>query len=367
MRTFPARLQTALDATVADGALGALAEARDDTSTYAMSSGVSQWGSHRPVDPAGHFRIGSVTKTFTATAVLQLVGDGALGLDDTVERWLPGLLADGNSITVRQLLMHTSGLYNYTEAWALSGALDTDVILSRRGLRVRPQNTVALAERHGARFPPGTAVAYNNTGYILAGMVIERAAAMSYAEHVEQRILIPLRLTRTVVRDEDPHLPQPHAHGYLPAAGEPVDVSVFDRSTAWASGGIVSTARDVNEFFAGLLRGELLGAAQLRQMLTPTPWVTPATDSGLGLVRVHLPGGPAVWGKHGGFFGFDTFSFHAPDASRQLTVSITTDTGRSPTTEQILRHFAFVFDQGPTPRRDKSGDGPTAGHHNQLS
>ncbi|GAB4055772.1 serine hydrolase domain-containing protein [Catellatospora paridis] len=75
-------------------------------------------GNRHPVDPAGHFRIGSVTKTFTAVAVLQLTGDGALRLDDTVERWLPGKLADGDAVTVRHLLMHTAGRYNYTDAWA---------------------------------------------------------------------------------------------------------------------------------------------------------------------------------------------------------------------------------------------------------
>ncbi|WP_191838859.1 serine hydrolase domain-containing protein [Catellatospora chokoriensis] len=344
MRISAARLQTTLDAIVAEWAVGALADARDEAGEVALSSGVSAWGTDIPVDPAGHFRIGSVTKTFTAAAVLQLAGDGTLRLDDTVARWLPGMLADGDAVTVRHLLMHTAGLYNYTDAWAVAGELDVDVVLSRRNLRVRPEETVALAERRGARFPAGTAIAYNNTGYILAGMIIERATGLPYAEHVATRILAPLQLTGTVVRDDDPHLPDPHAHGYLPGTGGPVDVSVFDRSTAWAAGGIVSTARDVNLFFAGLLRGELLGRAELREMLTPTPWVTPSTDSGLGLVRVHLPGGTAVWGKHGGFFGYDTFSFHSPDASRQLTVSLTTDSGRSPTTEQVLRHFEFVFD-----------------------
>ncbi|MFC7242111.1 serine hydrolase domain-containing protein [Catellatospora aurea] len=337
------RLREALDALVVAGAVGALAEVRAGTGSYTMASGVSERGTGAPVDPSGHFRIGSVTKTFTAAAVLQLVGDGRLSLDDTVERWLPGLLGDGAAITVRQLLMHTAGLYNYTDAWAVDGRLDVEVVLSRRSLRIRPEDTVALVEQRGAQFPPGSAVAYNNTGYVLAGMIVEQATGGTYAEHVERRILEPLRLAGTVVRDDDPGLPRPHAHGYLPGPDGPVDVSVFDRSTAWASGGIVSTAHDVNRFFAALLRGELLAPAELEQMLTPTPWTAPGTDSGLGLVRVHLPGGPAVWGKHGGFFGFDTFSFHTRDGARQLTVSITTDTGRSPSTEDVLRHFGFVF------------------------
>jgi len=79
-------------------------------------------------------------------------------------------------------------------------------------------------------------------------------------------------------------------------------------------------------------------------MLTPTRWVSSSMDSGLGLVWVHMPSGSSVWGKHGGFFGFDTFSFHSPDASRQLTISITTDTAQSPSTEYVLDHFGFVFD-----------------------
>src|SRR6478752_922119 len=100
MRISPVRLREALDAMVTGGVLGALAEVRDGTGTYAMSSGVSEHGTNAPVDPAGHFRIGSVTKTFTATAVLQLTGDGTLSLDDMVERWLPGMLANGETISV---------------------------------------------------------------------------------------------------------------------------------------------------------------------------------------------------------------------------------------------------------------------------
>jgi CubicO group peptidase (beta-lactamase class C family) len=113
--TEPAALQKQLDRVVEAGAPGVVVLVRIGERTWQGASGLSDLGAHRPARAGDRFRVGSVTKSFVATVVLQLVGEGRLGLDDTLERWLPGLVPGGERITVRELLQHTSGLYNYTD------------------------------------------------------------------------------------------------------------------------------------------------------------------------------------------------------------------------------------------------------------
>lgn len=310
-----ARLQALLDELTAEGAPAALAELRDERGVWTAASGVAELGTERPVDPAGWFRIGSVTKTFTATVVLQLVGEGRIGLDDTVERWVPDTVPGAGQITVRHLLNHTSGLYNYTRE------LTPDGILRDRFKRWTPREVILPACRRAPDFPPGTSRAYNNTAFVLLGMIIGKVTGRPYGEEIARRILRPLDLRRT--RDDVEVLPEPHAHGYLAVAGEPVDVSVYNPSQAGSAGGMISTAADLNRFFGELLTGNLLGYAERREMLA----------GGLGLTSYSVPG---VVGKDGGFHGYRTWSFHATDASWQLTVSMTFGLTGGPATEEFL-------------------------------
>ena len=141
-----------------------------------------------------------MTKSFVATLVLQLVGEGRLSLDDNLERWLPGLVPKGEQITVRELLNHTSGLYNYTDD------------LPEPPRRFRPQQLVAIATDHKPLFAPGTEFSYSNTNYILAGLHVERVTGQRLADQLEQRIFQPLGLddTERVLR-----------HGRLPWVAGP--------------------------------------------------------------------------------------------------------------------------------------------------
>jgi D-alanyl-D-alanine carboxypeptidase len=322
-RERPARQQRLLDEWVADGAAGALAELRDEGGTWNLSSGVAELGTARPVDASGWFRIGSVTKTFTAAVILQLAGEGRLGLDDTVERWVPDVVPGAARITVRQLLDHTSGLYNYTRD------LTPDGILRDRFRRWTPSEVITPACRRGPDFPPGTSRAYDNTAYILLGMVIEKLTGHPYGEQIERRILRPLGLRHTRVCDDQELLPEPHAHGYLAVAGKPIDITVYNPSQAGSAGGMVSTAADLNRFFAELLAGNLLRPSERAEMLS----------AGLGVERYELPDGVTVLGKEGGFHGYRTWSFHTPDAVRQLTVSVTVALGSGPSTQEFVRSF----------------------------
>jgi D-alanyl-D-alanine carboxypeptidase len=278
-----------------------------------------------------------VTKTFTAAVILQLAGEGRLGLDDPVERWLPGVVPAGAAITVRQLLNHTSGLYNYTRD------LTADGILRDRSRQWTPYEIVEQAVRREPDFPPGTSRAYNNTAYVLLGMVIQQVTGSSYAEQIRRRILHPLDLRRTRVDDHDESLPEPHARGYLTVAGKPVDLTVCSPSHAGAAGGMISTAADLNRFFAELMTGNLIGASERQEMLATVATGTPGVDSGLGIARYTLPNGTVVWGKDGGFHGYRTWVFQTADTAHQLTVSMTAALINSPATHEFIARAATAF------------------------
>jgi D-alanyl-D-alanine carboxypeptidase len=332
-----AHIQRVLDGLVGDGAPGALARFQVGQRLWAGSSGIAELGRPEPVAPQGWFRIGSVTKVFTCTVLLQLIGEGVLHLDDTVTDWLPDLVPAGDQITLRHLVRHTSGLYNYTDD-LLS---DRAALLRNRFNHHSPQEIVAQATRRPPLFAPGTSSrSYSNTNYILLGMVIEKATSSSYRAEIERRIQRPVGLRHTLVPRHDPALPEPHAHGYLPVDGQLVDITEFNASAAWAAGGIISTAEDLNLFYTALLAGQLLNPDEMQAMQNTVPTDSPEMEAGLGIARVRLPDGVTVWGNGGGFFGYHTWSFHTAAAQRQLTISTTTaHGGRPPTTELLARVF----------------------------
>jgi CubicO group peptidase (beta-lactamase class C family) len=164
----------------------------------------------RRMRPGERFRVASVTKTFVATVVLQLVGEGRLGLDESVERHLPGLLPQGRRITVRQLLNHTSGLYDYLEDAPAQARFVGDV---------RPRQTVALAASRPLGFAPGTSWAYSNTGYQILGLMIERATREPLGRVLARRIFVPLDLRHTSF-EPPPRVPKRVAHGYASTGGQ---------------------------------------------------------------------------------------------------------------------------------------------------
>src|SRR5437773_5960942 len=149
-----AKIQRALDRLTATEAPGAIALVRDDNRTIRLTSGYGNLEEKTPIRGTDRFRVGSVTKTFVATVVLQLVGEGKLSLDDTVERWLPGVLPDGDQITIRQLLNHTSGLFDYLGDGG--GALLKRWYLDRSGRVPDPRQLVGIAASHPALFAPGS-------------------------------------------------------------------------------------------------------------------------------------------------------------------------------------------------------------------
>ncbi|ONI73782.1 hypothetical protein BWI15_10185 [Kribbella sp. ALI-6-A] len=316
--------QSTLNSLVTNGASGVLLHRRSPEGDWIGVSGVGERSSRSPVDPESWFRAGSITKTFTAVVVLQLVGEGRLRLDEAVTAQLPNVPAD---ITLRQLLNHTSRLYNYTDDLP-----DVAGLLRIRYDHWDPAETLAAVvgkPRVQADW------SYSNTNYIALGLLIEAVTGRPYADEVRARILEPLGLTRTQVPGDAVDLPDPHLHAYLESGGELVDCARMNPSQAWAAGQVVSTADDLNRFYAAVLGGELLGADELAEMLTVVP-SGDGTAYGLGIEQRTLSGGLVLWGHTGGIFGYFTVSYHSADLSHQVTLAHAGGTGDEPETGTLL-------------------------------
>ncbi|MFE3739955.1 serine hydrolase domain-containing protein [Streptomyces sp. NPDC059096] len=304
-------MQGLVDELVRDGvrpaALAATRERDGRTRTYAAGTGDLAAPAPAPAD--GQIRIGSNTKTFTAVVVLQLVGEGEIGLDEPVETYLPGLLRgegiDGRRITVRQLLQQTSGLPEYVQAVAGDYAA-----FQQRYLE--PRELIAMALEGKASFEPGERWEYSNTNYIVAGLIVQKVTGRPLGEVITQRVVRRIGLRHTyfplpgemTIREE-------HPKGYHPGLpGEPLrDVSVSDPGSAWAAGAMVSTNEELNTFLVALLDGELLEPAQLDAMRTTVPATGhPGAGAryGLGLKSQPLSNGGVYWGHGGDIPGYET-------------------------------------------------------------
>ncbi len=336
-------LQRDSDALLAQGAPGVLVELDTPRGDVRVRSGHGDVAAGTPVPWDGRFRVGSYTKTFVAATLLQLVGEGRLALDDTVDRWLPGVVRgsgnDGRAITVRQLLQHTSGLPDY-----LGGMLylfDQQGFEQHRFDTVTQEQAVALAMTFPPEFPPGERWSYSNTNYVLAGMIIQRVTGNTWQHEVRQRVIRPLGLRDTTAPDTDPDVPRPHAIGYErfagpdateddPKYGEPIDATRLNPSWGGAAGAIISTTGDANRFLQALLGGKVLRPAQLAEMRRTVPtndefranW--PGARYGLGIMWVPNTCGGS-WSHGGDIHGYRTRNGVTGDGRRSVVVSLNTD------------------------------------------
>jgi D-alanyl-D-alanine carboxypeptidase len=318
-------LQAALDAVHAAGVPGLFAEVRDGTRTWRGVSGVANVTTGTPMRPGFEQRIGSLTKTFVATVVLQLVAEGRVRLDGPIGRYLGDLLPPelASQVTVRMLLQHTSGIGDYPLALFQS---PQDVVRYQTET-VNPKRLVALGLALPRTNPPGAQFAYSNTNYILAGLIIERVTGRPAASEITRRILRPLRLTHTYSPGTNPRFRGPHANGYVvwPIDGTLRDFTEYNMSWAWMAGELTSTTHDLNNFYAALLSGRVLPANLLAEMRTVVPRFPADPDPeaaaiGLGIARARTPCGQS-WGHGGGGFGFGTSTLRLADGSREVTVA----------------------------------------------
>lgn len=318
----PPGVRQGLDALVSAGVPGVVAYVRHGRAQWKLAAGVASRATGEPARPLDRVRIGSNTKAFISTVLLQLEAEHRLSLNDTVSRWLPGLVSghgnDGSKITIRELLDHTSGLYNYTNdprVFAPYQRGDRDYFWA-------PRQLAAIAVSHPPLFAPGTRYSYSNTNYILAGLIVQAVTHESPVAEVYQRIIRPLGLSDTSFPVRSPRVPGPHLDGYYTNYQ---DVTYLSPSWAYSAGAIISTAEDLARFHRALFTGRLLPPAQQRELETTVPTGTAGLNYGLGVFSEQLCG-RTFWGHDGDFPGYESVSLTSPDGSRQLTVAGNDDT-----------------------------------------
>ncbi|MEC3953092.1 serine hydrolase domain-containing protein [Nocardia sp. CDC153] len=330
----PTQVSDALDLLVRSGLPGAQVVLSGPDGQKTATAGSGNLATGAPYADNAHIRIGSVTKTFVATVVLQLAGEGTVDLEAPIERYLPGVVQgngnDGNRITVHQLLQHTSGLADFAPE-DVTQKLPQQLDQTTDGKAYRdytPEDEVRIALSIPPQFEPGAEFRYTNTNYVLLGMMIERLTGHSLADTISTRILEPLGMRDTYYPVAgDTALRDPHPLGYRKVGDAWVDAT--DTEVAWtgAAGAIVSTGSDLNRFVTALVTGKLLPAAQLAQMRQTIPMPPVAgMNYGLGLIRFQVPCDgqtKEVWGHSGGIPGFSTLAI-ATDKGTAATVSINT-------------------------------------------
>lgn len=301
------------------GMYGAYSAVRDGAEEWQGAAGVADVGTQRPTAPGMRHRIGSVTKSFTAVAVLQEVGKGHIELDAPIGRYLPDLVPGerGRAITVRMLLNHTSGIGDYSAAiFATPNSMEENRFhqfapreLARLGLKAKPLGK------------PGEAHHYANTNYVIAGLLLRKVTGESPEAYITEHVIRKAGLRHTYF-PRSPYITGPHAKMYEAAYGgynPPRDFSVYNMSWVSTAGSLISTMDDLNRFYRALLGGELLAPAQLRQMKTTVPVPGSKMRYGLGLFRTTMPCGE-FWGHNGLVPGAMTWSLSTEDGRHQMSL-----------------------------------------------
>jgi CubicO group peptidase (beta-lactamase class C family) len=303
------------------------------------TSGVADIVSGRPVRPDDTVRVGSITKVFVATVVLQLAAERRLDLDTPIQRYLPGLLpADFRPITVAQLLNHTSGLPDHA---GIPEPETPEEVFRHRFDQWTPREWVATATRLPMKFEPGTRQEYRGVNYVLAAMLIDEVTGRPYGDAVAARILRPLGLARTVVPGDDPYIHGPHVHGYLRMTdGGLRDITAYNTSSSRGEGDIVSTTSDLDRLATALFSGALLPPPALRRMFTLPPDGVRMLDGSparysMGLQTATV-NGVTFWGKTGEQYGYSSAMFATRDGQRRFVLSFNPTTARDGSEDQMV-------------------------------
>ena len=336
-----AGFQKDLDALVADGPPGAILLIRDKGSTVRLTSGVADIAQGALMRAGDRYRVASLTKSFTSAVVLQLVGEGKLRLSDTVERWLPGLVPNGQNITVRHLLSHTSGIFNYE----LDPRVFAPYFAGDLSFYWSPLELIEIAVSHEPLYPPGeTPIStYSNTNYTILGEIVKAATGRPIELQMRNRIFEPLGLDKTTYPLSETTIRGRHAHGYALLGPPPlIDITGFSPSIAGAGGALVSTVDDVASFYRALLRGRVLRPDLLAAMKTTIPADSDVESRyGLGIADYATACGSA-WGHSGAFPGYWNYAFTSPDGKRQAVLMVNIEpTSLPPTTPPLFYNLLY--------------------------
>jgi D-alanyl-D-alanine carboxypeptidase len=292
--------------------------------SYVRSFGVADKSTGQRMTPDLYVRIGSETKTFTVSALLQLVDRKKVGLDDPIGKYIGGV-PNGNEITLRQLAGMRSGLYNYSED------PDFDKALTSHPQRpFTPQQLLAYSFKHPVLFPPGQKFSYSNTNLILLGLVVEKESGQHLGDYIEQHVLDPAGMKHTLFPTGN-EFPAPHAQGYTvqTADGKEADAADWNPSWGWAAGAMISNLRDLHTWAPTVATGRfpdgtrMIGAAtQKQRLITPETGSIKGAGYGLGIFDVR------GWiGHNGSLPGYETVTIYLPSTRTTLVALLNTDTG----------------------------------------
>ncbi|QFQ98948.1 beta-lactamase family protein [Streptomyces phaeolivaceus] len=292
---------------------------------YVRATGLADTVTRRPMTTGQYMRIGSETKTFTVTALLELVDDGRIRLDDPISRYVRGV-PNGRLITLRHLAEMRSGLFPYSADQDFARTLLSDPTRS-----FTPRQLLAYGFRHANTFDPGTEFQYSNTNLVLLGLVVEKISGKPLADFVHERVLRPARLRHTLF-PKGREFPGPHARGYTDQtlSGEVEDSTDWNPSWAWAAGAMISDLRDLRRWARIVATGTLLGPETQEERLTMLPTGFPGTSYGLGIFD---SGG---WiGHNGSIPGYQSVTVYLPSREATLVLMLNTDItheGQEPST-----------------------------------
>nr|WP_301373419.1 serine hydrolase domain-containing protein [Streptomyces xanthophaeus] len=324
------QLQAGLNAIQEAGVYGVHSGVRDGRERFDGAAGLADVDTGRKVRPDLRHRVGSVTKTFTAVAVLQQSAKGRVDLDRPVGDYVPELLPGerGRKVTVRMLLNHTSGIHDYIgDAFPSLLKGTTESLDEHRYRTIKPAELIGYGVARPQRFEPGTDWSYSNTNYVLLGEVLRKVTGQDPEQVITRDVIRRAGLRDTYFPGTDPRIRGAHARMYESFYGlidPPRDYSDYNMTWAGTAGALVSTPQDLNTFYRALLGGDLLPRRQLDQMRTTFDVKDKKTGAvlmhyGLGIYSVDTPCGPA-WGHDGGVWGAGTWALSSPDGSRQFAV-----------------------------------------------
>lgn len=285
------------------------------TDVWSSQLGVGDVSTKEPVRPDSRFRIASLTKTFVATAILQLADAGKLSLDDPLETYVTDI-ANGKQITVRQLLAMSAGVWSFTYDKPLIARYDADPML-----KWTVDDTVDLIRSKPADHPPDAEVVYSDSNYVLLGVILEKVSGQSVQDYLRSRVIEPLGLTGTTFpADDEPGVPAPATVGYLPEQGKGLQpIKLINPAFAWAAGAMTSTAPDLARWSRELTEGTMISPAARQQRLRTRRFTGVDVDYGYGLGVMNTKN---MIGHDGGIVGSGAVMFRYPAADATFVVLV---------------------------------------------
>lgn len=310
------------------------------TGSWTDTFGASNLATHSPMRANMHFRIGSITKTFISTIILQLMDEGKLQLNDPISKFQPEI-PNGENITIREILNMTSGLYNYSEDDNFSKILDSELRGNNANKAWNPYELLSVAFKHSSYFAPGQGFHYSNTNYILLGLMIEQITGHAVKDEIQRRLFTPLGMKHSWIPDRvSSFIPAPYSQGYaFETLGQPgqtaqtseVPLNVTQVNPAWSgtAGDAISTLDDLKIWVKTLAQGTLISQKAQREQLqfvSLGPGAPMSIKYGLGIANFH-----GFIGHNGSLPGFQSFATYNPEKDATVIVLTNVDPSASGT------------------------------------